>query len=116
MDGQQLGIKPLMTNFARSQYISAFMSLFSGTGKYSRDESNDIQRSDLVDGYALYALDLNPDLSEDNHFNLARPGSVRLDMKFATALPNTVTVVAYAELENNIKVDRNRNVIFDCNN
>jgi hypothetical protein len=37
-------------------------------------------------------------------------------MKFANALPNTVTVVAYAEFENIFEIDRNRNVVFDFNN
>jgi hypothetical protein len=116
LDGQQLGIKPLSSNFARGQYISAFTSLFNGTGKSNRDEGNDIDRSDFANGYTLYAFDLSPDLSENDHFNLACQGTVRLDLKFATALPHTVTVVAYAEFENIIEIDRNRNVIFDFNN
>jgi hypothetical protein len=37
-------------------------------------------------------------------------------MKFATALPHTVTVVAYAEFENIIEIDRNRNAVLDINN
>jgi hypothetical protein len=116
LDGQQLGIKPLSSNFARGQYISAFTSLFNGTGKSNRDEGNDIDRSDFANGYTLYAFDLSPDLSENDHFNLACQGTVRLDLKFATALPHTVTVVAYAKFENIIEIDRNRNVIFDFNN
>jgi hypothetical protein len=36
-----------------------------------------------------------------------------VNLKFGTALPNTVTVVAYAEFENVIEIDRNRNVVFD---
>jgi hypothetical protein len=116
LDGQQLGIKPLSSNFARGQYISAFTSLFNGTGKLNRDGGNGIDRSDFANGYTLYAFDLSPDLSENDHFNLACQGTVRLDLKFATALPHTVTVVAYAEFENIIEIDRNRNVIFDFNN
>ena len=116
LDGQQHGIKPLTSNFANGQYISSFMSLFSGIGKANRDEGNDIDRFDFANEYALYAFDLTPDLSEDDHFNLTRQGTVRVDMKFANALPNTITVVAYAEFENIIEIDRNRNVIFDFNN
>jgi hypothetical protein len=70
----------------------------------------------FANGYALYAFDLTPDLSEDNHFNLAREGTVRIDMKFANALPNWVAVVAYAEFEKIIEIYRNRNVILDFNN
>ena len=116
LDGQQLGIKPLSMNFKNKQYISAYMSLFTGTGKANRDEGNALDRTDFANGYALYAFDLSPDLSEADHFNLARQGTVRVDMKFTEALPNTVTVVAYAEFENIIEIDRNRNVIFDFNN
>ena len=56
-----------------------------------------------------------PDLAEEGHFNLARDGSVRIDMKFANALVNTINVIAYAEFEN-IEIDRNRNVLFDYTN
>ena len=45
--------------------------------------------------------------------NWVREGSVRLALKFSVALPNTVTVIAYAEFENVIEIDRNRNVVFD---
>ena len=55
---------------------------------------------------------MTADLGED-HFSLERQGSVRLTLKFREALANTVTVVAYAELENVIEIDRNRNVVFD---
>ena len=42
-----------------------------------------------------------------------RQGNVRLALKFAEALGQTISVVAYAEFENVIEVDRDRNVIFD---
>ena len=116
LDGQNHGIKPLTCDFATGQYVSSFMSLFSGTGKENRDEGNGINRSDFANGYALYAFDLSADLSENESFNLARHGTVRIDMKFGEALPHTVTVVAYAEFENIIEIDRNRNVVFDFNN
>ena len=81
--------------------------------KENRDEGNDITREDYPNGYALYAFDLSPDLAEEGHFNLENQGTVRLELKFGTALANTVTVVAYAEFENVIEIDRNRNIIYD---
>ena len=94
-------------------YIRAYDSLFAGTGKLCKDEGLFISRDDYATGYALYAFDLSADLGEDDHFSLMRQGSVRLALKFATALAATVSVVAYAEFENVIEVDRDRNVIFD---
>jgi len=62
----------------------------------------------------VYAFDLTTDLGEDDHFNLAKQGNVRLVLKSRAALTENVPVVAYAEFQNVIEIDRNRNVIYDC--
>ena len=114
LDGQQQhAIKPLRPDYANGQYISSYLSLFSGTGKVYKDDGNFVGRDKYAYGFTLYALDLSPDLADDDHFNLSRDGSVRVVLKFAQALARTITVVAYAEFENVIEIDRNRNVIFD---
>jgi len=92
----------------------AYDSLFAGTGKLCKDEDvKFISREDYAGGYAMYTFDLTADLGEDDHFSLVRQGNVRLAFKFAAGLATTVTVIAYAEFENIIEVDRDRNVIFD---
>jgi hypothetical protein len=116
LDGQLHGIKPLELGYKHGQYITAFASLFTGTGKENRDEGNHIDRSDFANGYALYAFDLTPDKSENDNLNLTRQGTVSIDTKFADTLPNAVMIVAYAEFENFIEIDRNRNVTFDFAN
>jgi hypothetical protein len=35
--------KTLSTNFETGQYISAYMSMFSGIGKENRDEENEVE-------------------------------------------------------------------------
>ena len=114
LDGQQQhAIRPIQPDYEHGLYIRAYDSLFAGTGKLCKDEGLFISREDFGNGYALYAFDLSADLGEDDHFSLVRQGSVRLALKFAAALAATVTVVAYAEFENIIDVDRDRNVVFD---
>jgi len=94
-------------------YLRGFNTLFSGTGKVFRDEGNALDRTNFSGGYALYAFDLTSDLGEDEYFSLAKQGSVRLVLKFAPAVVDPVTVIAYAEFQNVIEIDRNRNVIYD---
>ena len=114
LDGQQqFALKPIQLDYEHGLYIRGYESLFTGTGKQFKDEGLYISREDYQNGYALYAFDLTADLGEDDHFNLVRQGNVRLALKFAEALPETISVVAYAEFENVIEVDRDRNVIFD---
>ena len=72
-----------------------------------------IDCNDYGNEYALYAFDLKADLGKDDHFSLVREVSVRLALKFQEALGATVTVIPYAEFENVIEIDRNRNVVFD---
>ena len=61
-------------------------------------------------------FDLTPDLADGGHFNLLKQGNVRLDLKFGAALESTINVIAYAEFENCLEVDRSRNIIFDYKN
>jgi len=93
--------------------VRGFNTLFSGTGKVFQDEGNALDRKNFSGGYALYAFDLTSDLGKDDHFSLDKQGSVRLVLKFAQPLADPVTVIAYAEFQNVIEIDRNRNVIYD---
>lgn len=116
MDGQQHYVRPLELNFDARQYITGYMSLFSGTGMHYSDEGNGINRDEYGQGYTLYAFDLTPDLAEADHFNLIKEGNIRVDMKFSAPLANTINVIVYAEFENVIEIDRSRNVLFDYTN
>jgi len=114
LDGQQQhAVRPVQPDYAHGLYIRAYNSMFVGTGKLCKDESLYISGEDYSAGYALYAFDLTADVGEEDHFSLVRHESVRLSLKFSAVLANTVTAVAYAEFENVIEVDRDRNVVFD---
>ena len=76
-------------------------------------KKNAIDRAAFRSGYSLYAYDLTPDLGEDDHFILTSQGSVQLMLKFGEALNNSLSVIAYAEFQNVIEIDRHRNVIYD---
>ena len=113
LDGQQNALKPLVMDYSNNLYINAYMGMYTGSGQSNEDEGNGVTRSDFANGYTLYVFDLTPDLSECGTFNLTRSGCVRLAMKFASALPNTITVLAFSEFDNLLEIDKFRNVIFD---
>ena len=84
-----------------------------GTGRLFHDEGLMIDRLDFPQGNCLYAFDLSPDLTDDEKFDLLRTGSVRLQLKFSEQLEHPITLIIYAEYQNIIEIDSNRNVVFD---
>ena len=115
IDGQHQFVRPIDVNYQIDHYLSGYSSLYNATGKHLKDEGLDINRDDYPHGYCLYAFDLTPDLGEEDHFNLSVDGTVRLDVAFRTALARTINIIVFAEFENVIEIDRNRNILQDFN-
>ena len=64
-------------DYGNLQYVEAYNSLFAGTGRLFHDEGLGFDRIVYPNGYALYAFDLTPDLTDDQKFNLLRTGSLQ---------------------------------------
>ena len=119
VDGEQIPRKPLFLKFDEAggqNFIAGYQSLFSGTGKLSQDTGNQINRSDYGSGYTAFCFDLSPDHCPGEHFELIKQGNLRVELHFAQALANTVNLIVYAEFQNVIEIDANRNVLYDYTN
>ena len=119
VDGEQIPRKPLFLKFDEAggqNFIAGFQSLFSGIGKLSQDTGNQVTRSDYGQGYTLFAFDLTPDHCPGEHFELIKQGNLRVELHFAQPLANTVNLIIYAEFQNVIEIDANRNVLYDYTN
>ena len=113
-DGVQIPSKPLQPDFTNDRFIRSYLRLFTQTGQYYRDTGNAISREQYKDGCALFAFDLTPrmDLSEVG-FELIKHGNIRIEIHFATATARTLTVIVFAETDNLLEIDQDRNVTFD---
>ncbi|KAK3918858.1 hypothetical protein KUF71_011651 [Frankliniella fusca] len=114
VDGQAVPSHPLTPDFSKDLYMECYNTLFSGTGIHWKDEGNGISWSDYPKGNTLFVFDLSPDLSaSEPHWNLQRQGTMRLDLRFAAPLAQPINCVVYAEFQNLIEIDKDRNVIVD---
>jgi hypothetical protein len=75
----------------------------SGVGMFFREE--------YAKANTLFGFDLTPDMSKVGAFQLIKQGNLRVEIHFAEALTATINVIMYAEFDNVIEIDRNRQVL-----
>ena len=100
VDGQSYPSHPLQPNFEAGQYTDCYRTL-----THFREDIN-ITRDDYKKGYCLYVLDIDPYYS----FNTKRRGHCRLEIKFAKALPESVTLMVYATFPEVLSNNQSRTV------
>lgn len=117
VDGHEIPSRTLQPSFNSGLIASTYHTLFSGTGIHFHNEGNAISRSDYGGGHCLLCFDLTPDLSASStsHWNLVRHGSVRIEVRFDSALTTTINCIVYAEFDNVIEINKHRDVSVDYN-
>ena len=94
-------------------FDEAYNTLFSGTGKIYSNAGLNIDRDDYPGGYALYAFDLTPDMCKSSqYFNTVQRGSLSLALTFKS-YKDPLALVCYGDFENVIRIDAERNAIYD---
>ena len=96
-------------------FVTAYSTLFSGTGKLHENSGSIIKREDYSERYTIIVADLTPFEISDN-FNLKEERTLSTDLIFKSPLVATINVLVYAEYNNVIEIDSNRNVIKDWSN
>jgi hypothetical protein len=105
---------PVKTNFDRKQYVSAYNSLFYGTGSNFQDNGCNISYSDFAGGYMINVFDLTADLTaSESHWNQPQTGTLRLELQFAKTLENPIVALIFSEFNNLIEIDQHRQVYTD---
>jgi hypothetical protein len=109
--------EPLRMNFDSYQYARPYIQLFEAMEQAKEDKGNNISLDDFKNSTCLFVFDLTQDEQDGNHWDLMKEGSTALDITFAKDIPNAdgIEVIVYAEFDNLMILDRNRNFYFDYN-
>lgn len=87
-------------------------ALYEVTGRWMRDCDLDINREDIAGGYCMFAFELEPTFQNMNCMSLIRQGNLRLDLQFATGVPEPITVVLYSEITGYFEMTKSRDVVL----
>jgi hypothetical protein len=112
--GHTFPAQPMQVDFKNDVYVSAFNQLFEALDFARDNRGNTISRVDYKATHCLFAFDLTPDEDDNGHWDLIKEGTTSLHIKFSDKLPETgVQIVVYAEFDNLLMIDKDRNVFFD---
>ena len=115
VNGEEVPLKPLKLNFDDKLFVTAYSTLFSGTGKLHGNSGSIIKREGYSEGCTIIVADLTTFEIGDN-FDLEEEGTLSINLVFKSPLAATINVLVYAEYDNVIEIDSNRNVIKDWSN
>jgi len=104
-------IMPMNLDISTNNYADAYTNLYHASRMFTANTGNDISMKDFVNGYTMFTFDTTPDM--DDQRTLYRRGNSRLEIKFKTALPETVCVLVYGQFSNLIEITKNRSVFVD---
>lgn len=106
--------KPYQPRFDVKQSVREFYNLYLGTNRHLRDSPLCIDRENFEKGYSLFLFNLSrDDEMESDALSPSVHGTCRLDLRFRTALPRTMTLVVYSSFDSVIEINSKRQVLID---
>jgi hypothetical protein len=115
VNGKHVPIEGLYTNFGHEKTsVMAYRTVFKESGIHHSDAGNQIRHDMFVNGYFMLLFDITPDqAASEGHVSPASNGHIRLDLKFAGALPEALNSLLYLEYDSSVRIDANRTVSSD---
>ena len=119
MDGLAHPSIPLQPDFAKSEYMREYLSLFEAFNDMDSNPSLKINRFNYKDSNCMYAFNFLPDSSDgavgSGYVNIPKAGAMRLDLRFAKALTENMAVVVFFQYDSMIRINEDFTVLTDYN-
>ena len=112
-DGEPVRSRPLRPVIGSRNYLHCYETLYRGLNRMDGEKSSIIKRVDWDKGYSLFAFDLTPDMDAEDHYALIKHGNLRLELEFAEALADPVSILIYAEFDNIVEITADRHIQID---
>ena len=101
-------------DFANKQAMTPYLDLMKRVGILNSKEDLDLTFNDYIKGYTLYCFDLTNDHGADQlNFHPKSSGNLSLELRFEQAPQNSLNLLLFAEYDNVLEIDQNRQVIMD---
>jgi hypothetical protein len=119
VDGQTVPGRPQKIDFEEyngRRFIESYVNFYESLGMTGKDYGGGLTPELFAQGHTLFVYNLEPTYPTDKYINLKKHANVRLELNFKYPLPETITIVFYAEHTALFEVDNARNIIMSHNN
>ena len=115
INGKSVSSRALQPTFEgqNSDYVRTYLQMSSALGHAFTNQDCGISYNDFRNGSTLFVLNLNAELTDGEHTEVMKRGSVRIEVRFGAALVNPITCLVFSEYDNLILIDKERNVSLD---
>ena len=114
IDGKPVPHIPITPDFPNHNYADVYRNLYRAVEMLNQDGDIDITKNDFGNGYTLFGYVLSPDGKPAG--NVGQPllsGNIRIEMKFANALAAPINVICMAVYDDEVQINRMRQVTVD---
>lgn len=117
MGGEQYPNKGFNPDFNNNLYAKEYYALYEGIDMVDCDPTFKINRGNFKNGNAFFVVNFAPDLTNGpgliGHVNKLSYGTLRIALRFGTALPEAITVLVFCEFDKLMEIDINRKIHLD---
>jgi len=117
INGKQYPTKAYTPDFTKKLFTREYLGLFESLNQLTTDSTISLTLDQWGDGNTIYGFNFSPDLGDDcskmGFANLIKKGSLKLELKFSTALTEAISVLMYCEYDSVVEIDSNRQVTTD---
>ncbi|MDI9311993.1 MAG: hypothetical protein QM535_17400 [Limnohabitans sp.] len=110
IDGIPYPSQPYEPDFTTGNFVREYLGLFDALNQNNTDPLCTLEKANFKEHKCIFGFNLSPDLSNgvgfEGHSSLIKKGAVRVQIKFRTALPNPINVIAYCEYDNIIEINK----------
>jgi len=115
VNGKQIPPEGLSLDMSREKTaIMGYRNLFEGSGIHYSNTGLQKTPVKYINGYFILVFDLTPDIAaSEGHTSDPAHGNIRLELKFAKALPDPLVRLLYLEFDDSVLIDAMRLVSTD---
>ena len=112
-NGRVYPATPYNLDYATNNYVRAYHDMQENIGTAWSVESNGIDYAMFKTGWCIYVFSLTNSMENEPGFELIREGTTSITIRFKQPLGGNVTLIAYAEMDSLLMIDKYRTVTSD---